>query len=416
MSARIAELLKHEMGLDVATIGPNALDGAIRSRLAARGLRDEAQYWSLLQASPQELKELIEAVVVPETSFFRHSESFEALQKFALERVSALPASRVLRVLSVPCSSGEEPYSIVMALLDAGIPATTFEVEGVDISTSVLELAREGAYGRNSFRGQELPFRSKYFETTAEGFRLRQDVKRRVRFLQGNLLDTQFLLGNDPYDFIFCRNVLIYFDAPTQAKVVGTLDKFLLKDGFLFVGPSEAFLLRQCGYVQTREARSFSFRRAASTTQDVSRIAKPGIAPGTALRTNRPPVKASALKATGTAKPATQPPPNPGKKPDLESAQRLADEGRLDEAARICQAYLAEHGPTAVAHYLFAVLLDAQGKTPQAEEQYRKVIYLDPDHAEALRHLELLAAQKGDIAGAQRFQSRAERAERAGSA
>src|ERR1051326_8763307 len=102
------------MGLDVATVGHSALDHAVRSRMNACGLRDMESYWERLQSSKVELQELIETVVVPETWFFRDREAFSGFVKLVMEDWLPAHVGRMLRVLSVPCSSGEEPYSIAM--------------------------------------------------------------------------------------------------------------------------------------------------------------------------------------------------------------------------------------------------------------------------------------------------------------
>src|SRR5437899_821468 len=112
-TARFEALLKHTMGLDVASIGPAMIERAVRERLATSGAIDLDAYWQLVQTSETELQALIEAVIVPETWFFRDREAIEALARLAWEQ--SLRTQRPLRLLSLPCSTGEEPYSIAMA-------------------------------------------------------------------------------------------------------------------------------------------------------------------------------------------------------------------------------------------------------------------------------------------------------------
>src|SRR4051812_39758044 len=163
--------------------------------------------------------EMIEGVVSPETSFFCASCSFLVLPQILTGDWSPRHPYESLRVLSAPCSTGEEPYSIAMALLDAGFPSERFQIDAVDISARALDLGRRGAYRRNSFRNKDAGFRERYFQQIQDCYQLTESARNRVRFRYGNLVTEHFLAGNC-YDIIFCRNVLIYFDPPTQQRVI----------------------------------------------------------------------------------------------------------------------------------------------------------------------------------------------------
>ncbi len=154
--ADIENLLKETMGLNVASIGSPAVARAVQERLSACHLPDLGAYWNRIRASESELQQLVETVVVPETWFFRDRESFTALARLVREEWLSGRRQDLVRLLSLPCSTGEEPYSMAMALLDAGVPAERFHVDAVDISARVLSHAGRGIYGRNSFRGQDL--------------------------------------------------------------------------------------------------------------------------------------------------------------------------------------------------------------------------------------------------------------------
>ncbi|WP_143179239.1 CheR family methyltransferase, partial [Pseudomonas aeruginosa] len=240
MNDRFERLLKSRIGLDASSVGSAVIERAVRQRMSGLALHDEDEYWMRLNGSPGEVQTLIEAVVVPETWFFRYPESFTTLARLAFERLPSLGGGRALRILSLPCSTGEEPYSIVMALLDAGLSEYLFEVDALDVSARVIERASLGVYGRNSFRGDELGFRDRHFSEVADGYQLAEQVRRKVRFRCGNLLDPGLLAGEAPYDFVFCRNLLIYFDRPTQSEVVEVLKRLLRPDGAMFIGPAEA--------------------------------------------------------------------------------------------------------------------------------------------------------------------------------
>ena len=138
-------------------------------RASACGLEDARTYWELVSASPNELQALTEAVVVAETWFFRDRAAFAAMARIALEHWLPANPEGVLRLLSLPCASGEEPYSIAMALLDSGFPSKRYRIDAIDISERTLAHAERATYGKNSFRGVELGFRDRHFEATAHG-------------------------------------------------------------------------------------------------------------------------------------------------------------------------------------------------------------------------------------------------------
>jgi chemotaxis protein methyltransferase WspC len=414
LEARIARLLQQAMGFDVSTVGRTALEHAVRSRMNVCGLDDSKSYWERLQTSSKELQELVEAVVVPETWFFRDREAFSALAKLVMEKWLPAHADRALRVISVPCSSGEEPYSIAMALLDAGLPARRLKVDAIDISARALALARRAVYGRNSFRGRDLDFRDRYFRPTKEGHELAATVRERVHFKQGNLLAADLLSVADCYDVVFCRNVLIYFDAPTQERVVKTLRGLLAPDGILFVGPSETFLIRSGGFVSANQPRSFAFRKEGAPAREAYEPHEPHDAPRGKTGPTPRQVKAvpSPAALPQPKKPAADAEAASPAATDLKAAGRLADAGHLKEAAKACEAHLRAHGGSVAAYYLLGLVRGAMGEGWRAADSYRKVIYLEPDHPEALMHLALLAQKSGDDAAARRLQMRARRSNR----
>ncbi len=139
---------KERIGLDVTSVGEAIIERALRQRAAAAHCADSDAYWHLLVSSPQEQQALIEAVIVPETRFFRYPESFLSLGMLARERIASLAGARPLRILSLPCSTGEEPYSIAMALFDAGVDARQFKVDAIDISPVSIAKAEHGVYGK----------------------------------------------------------------------------------------------------------------------------------------------------------------------------------------------------------------------------------------------------------------------------
>lgn len=409
------DILKRAMGLDAASIGSAAIEHAVLARMAACKLNAMPAYLDLLRTSPSELQALIEAVVVPETWFFRDREAFSALARMAVEQWLPGHADGVMRLLSLPCASGEEPYSMAMALLGAGFPASRLQIDGVDISAPVLTHARRALYGKNAFRGEPLDFRERYFAATAHGHRLDDAVRQPVSFHQANVLAPDFLPGEERYDIIFCRNLLIYFDRATQDTAVRVLQRLLKATGVLFVGPSETGLLLNHDFVSAKLPLAFAFRKieaAAHALRPVPALAHPASRSPTpplparpkAVPQKRHPDSNQALAAPRLGAPPVEP------EAGMAAASALADQGRLAEAAQSCEEQMRRQGPSPEGFYLLGLIRDVGGNLPEAAQHYRKALYLDPNHLASLSHLAFLLEKQGDAKGAQVLRNRVLRA------
>ena len=402
---QIIALLRRTIGLDVTSVGISLVERAVKRRVDANDLRDISQYTDLLQRSEQELQSLVEAVVIPETFFYRYAESFDALRKVVQENF--LFGTQKIRTLSVPCSTGEEPYSIAMTLLDAGLSNERFQIDAIDINEHLLDIARRGLFGRNSFRGSELKFRNQYFHQTDAGFRLCDRVRQSVTFEQGNVLEERFRFGSEPYNFIFCRNLLIYFYTEAQSQALENLRQLLTADGLLFVGSAETGLLTQYRFSSVKLPMAFAFHKRESVTFDTPRKVKQAKV-GSPARTFR----SEASRKPYLPIPENAPAETVKQKNnfgDLAFAEQLADKGQLGAAAEICEFSLREQGPSARAFHLLGLIRDSAGDQHQASEFYRKALYLEPDHYDVLIHLALLKEKGGDVIAAMALKPRADR-------
>lgn len=407
----VEQLLKKTMGLNAASIGSSAINRAVQQRLRELGIESADDYLLRLRGSAAELATLIDQVVVPETWFFRDRHPFDALGRCAREFLGSPRRSGPLRILSVPCSTGEEPYTIVMTLLDAGIPSAGFQVDAVDISAPNLERAHAGIYREHSFRGGELGFRDRYFLKSEHGYLLKPELRAQVRFHHANLLAADFFADTAPYDVVFCRNLLIYFDRETQARALTVLERLLAPHGLLFLGHAEAGVMAGRTFVALDHPRSFAFVRGSR--KDAGQLP--------AERVFKLPPR-RCLPVTSAQRPAAPRPfadcgtvaqesaPHTAENvSELETATRLANEGHLVEAAKLCETHLQQRGPDAQAFYLLALMRQAVGEPDEAEALLRKAIYLDPQHYEALTHLAVLLEQRGDGANAALMRQRAAR-------
>ncbi len=414
--ASIEQLLKERMGLHSATVGSSTVSQAVDRRMRACDINTLAAYARILHHSDTELNALIDAVIIPETWFFRDRNPFDAFTQWVKNDWLTHHSMQPLRILSVPCSSGEEPYTLAMCLSDAGVAATAAKIDAVDICNGNIEKARQADYGANSFRGSDLAFRDRHFIASEHRYQLNDDIRSRVNFSKANILDAEFTHNRPAYQVIFCRNLLIYFDRPTQDRAVDCLEGMLDKYGLLFLGHSETSLLLKRSFTPLAYSRSFGFRRnikksasevAAAPRRRTSLPARHQMVqpvshqpePFADIQTeNATPTEPAAISGSSSLD-------------LLATATQLADQGQLDKAAQHCETLLAKQTHQAEAYYLLGIIRQATGKLKEAEQLYNKTIYLQPNHYQALIQLAGLCQKKGDTTGAQRLSQRAARAQ-----
>ncbi|BAZ08960.1 TPR repeat-containing CheR-type MCP methyltransferase [Calothrix sp. NIES-4071] len=381
----IESLLSKKIGVDFKIIGDSKITKAVENRRLICGITDLKAYLQLLQTSQEEFSELVEQIVVPETYFFRDRKSFDFLQMVAKEWL-AKPNHAILRLLSVPCSTGEEPYSIAIALIEAGLTTSQFGIDAIDISKQAISKAQRAIYGKNSFRGQEFVDRHRYFRQIKEGYEVCDEVRNLVNFRQGNLLDT-FKTAPAKYDIIFCRNLLIYLEPPACTQVFNILHRLLQPSGLLFVGAAETAKTPSNLFTSVRQSSTFAYRKSS------------------AVKSQSPEVKTAPTFTKPRQKPEkilSSPVTASNNAPSLiELAKQLADAGHVEAAINHCNDYLKRETSTnAEAHTLLGTLYQAKANYIQAEQSFRKALYLNPNDYEALMHLALLKEHFGDIAGA----------------
>lgn len=408
---KIAELLEQSVGLDVSAFGDQGLESAVQRRMEMLGLRSRNQYWDSLRRRSDELQGLVEELVVSETWFFREKESLQAFVEQAEHWASRSTAGRPLRILSVPCATGEEPLSIAMALMEAGWSPERFHIVASDISRRNLERAAAGVFDEYSFRGGDLAYRSRYFHASGNAFRASDPLMSTLRFEHGNLVAPDFLAGEPSFDFVFCRNLFIYLSPEARRDALQSVLRQVRDGGGVFVAAAECRLLNRPPFQIERTGTTFMFRPLAvrwspssASRGDTATAARP--VPGRATSENS--------VASIPVRPSTQPPelcsnPRLGMAVELQEAKRLADAGKLREAEDLCQAFLERGAPCSQALYLLGLVRDAQGDGPGAEAFYRKSLYLDPKHYEALVHLSLVRKRLGDETEAKLLQERAGR-------
>ena len=410
----IERMLYARIGLDPTTVGSSLVERAVQRRMTICRVHDPAAYSARLAVDAQEILELVEEVVIPETYFFREAEGLDAVAVRAATGDGRATEQSPLRILSAPCSTGEEPYSIAMALLAAGVAPPAIAIDAVDVSREAVARARSAVYRGGSFRGTDDHWR-RFFHAVPGGHAVNADVRGLVRIEQANLLDSGFRAPHASYDVIFCRNLLIYFDLATQARVLGILTSLLVADGILVVGAADTFAVRRAGFVPVAGAeRAFLFRQEVPETvpmHDAPRqkrvvAARPARAP-------RKVVLPRAAKRGATPTRAKSDGPAAAVSTDARAIvadiRRLADAGRLGDAMRVGETALAGIDSDAELLAIMGTTYAASGDVERAETSYRRALYLDPSHTEALLHLALLLDARGDSAAADRLRIRARR-------
>lgn len=404
LDPRLAPLVRARTGLAIAD---DMLGRAIRQRLRERQESDAEVYMARILDDESEFADLLDLLVIPETWFFRDPQAIAHAARFAQERHARSGAP--VRLLSLPCSTGEEPYTLAMALFDTGLPAQAFQVTAVDINEPSLERARRGLYGRNSFRARDLAFRERYFQPEGDRQRLTERVRNQVRFRQGNILQLGSLRDGAPFDVVLCRNLLIYFDDQTQGRALSHLAALMHDDGLLCVGSSEMVSAMRHGFASLGVAHASALIKRQANIADPLRPPPPA-APRRKAAV-RPPPPATTLPTRLRARSAPAPLPTapiPAVCPTLEEAQRLADAGRGAEAETLLRTLLDTDRSQAGAHFLLALILP-DARAAEAERALRQALYLEPEHYPALCRLALICERAGRLDEAGRLRDRAAR-------
>lgn len=411
-------ILTERLGLDRASIGSGVVPRAARARMKATGVRDLDEYGRLAATSEAELQALIDEVVVPESWFFRDGTPFDLLRDLARCGWVARPGREPMRVLSLPCAGGEEPYSIAATLDEAGLPVSRRLVDAVDVSAARLEFARRGVYSTNALRGVDPGRVARWFRRVGDAFEVAPELRPGVRFRLGNVLDPVAPNAGSPYDVVFCRNLLIYLDREARARAELNLLRMLAPDGVLIIGHADALgasaEARSLVAAAGRGAFAYRRRRPGEAPAELALPAPPPNPPPLLLPPPAPRPK-PAPSLNPIAPPPVAPTPAPctpaeDPRPLIEQAMEHANAGRHGQALACLERQLRRAGPSAAAFALMGGIHQAAGRRAEAEASFGKAIYLDPHHDESLLALALLAERRGDHAAAAGFRRRADRA------
>ena len=412
----IEDLLTVRLGLDLVSVGPKQIRRAVQQRMRELGLTDIGEYENWVGKSESELQALIEEVVVSESWFLRDERPFQYFREYIRAHWLNDPLRPPLKILSLACAAGEEPYSIAITLHEVGLTTERFHIDAVDISARRLAIARRGIYSANAFRGSNLGYRTRFFCEHPQGYELDASIRATTKFYQISVLDLRPLEATSPYDVIFCRNLLIYLEARARLRLMASIDRLLARAGLLFIGHADRLDLfgGEPSFVAVGDPSCFAYGRTAQAETREARLPWPS-----ELRTS----VVTAPEPTPAPLPSSISPPmrfiqpnvavNASRRSDepplLDQAADLANKGRFGEAVSTCEQYLKSEGLSSAAYYLMGMICQAAGNRQRAEDCFHKTVYLDPLHDEALLALALLAERRGDQALAAGFRRRAER-------
>ena len=244
---RFCSIIHDKTGLSFNEKSRYFLEKRLQMRLTAHQMGSAADYLSYLQFDPDRVREwdfLISSVTTNETYFMREERQLRCFQKEVLPRLIKAAGQRKIRIWSAGCSSGEEPYTLAILIHESkAVSPSMVEIYASDINQKVIDKAKAGIYGENSFRSVDAAFKAQWFHPENGGkLRIRDDVKQMVTFTRLNLFDPDRYALLSSFDTIFCRNVIIYFDLEAKVKVIDRFFGKLRPGGFLLLGHSESLI------------------------------------------------------------------------------------------------------------------------------------------------------------------------------
>ena len=418
------DLIAERAGIYFEPGKQESLKDNLLQRMANCGLSNFADYFKLLlsPAGEKEFDHLLNLITIPETHFFRDRAQFRAFEGFVIPEIvkrKSYPGAS-LRIWSAGCSTGEEPYTIAM-ILARGMMNRPIQILATDVNHHALKAARKGVYTARSLRDMPQGYRNRFFTKKRDQYLLDESIKQMVEFRYFNLVSEPYppmeMYG---WDIIFCRNVTIYFQAEATKKVIHNFYLSLSEGGYLFAGCAEslryisdefktlqiegAFFYRK-GVPQkkvSKKERKITGRQASKVS--MTRKQKPRAGAGL----NSDEIKqicatAKELLEIGQPERASEmlsPYLSEATAPEsviLLQAEIALNRDDLDEAVQMCERIFQREPLSITGHYLLGIIYRTQEDEARAIEEFRKVLYLEPEHALARFNLGDLYSQAGQV-------------------
>jgi chemotaxis protein methyltransferase WspC len=383
----------------------------ITNTMKISGVSNNIEFYNLIKSDYNTFRILIENIKVPETWFFRDIECFNYLKYYISENRDKINSKNPLKILSAPCSTGEEPYSVAILAFECGLSQDEIQIVSIDISRESLNYAANGLYRKSSFRNEFNDFQDKYFVLSGEYFCISDKIKEIVTFKEANIVKSNFIEYQSSFNIIFCKNLLIYLNDEARMVVLDNINRLLSDNGTLLVGLSEINFFTRNGFEQIKHDMAFACRKKMENN------AHPLIS------TKLPEINASYTNTfSGTKVKINSKEHTFYKKNEpiisekltidtysLTNIIKLADEGKFDQAEKICTTILMNDSYNIDVLFYMGMISNALKKSSLAVDYFNKVVYLQPDHYESLIHLSLIYDSSGKKEQSEIYRKRAEK-------
>jgi chemotaxis protein methyltransferase WspC len=428
--------LVERASLDPALLDCASFERILRDRLQKRGLENLREYGAVLDRDAAEVQQLVEQVSVSETWFFRYPESFGLLVRHLQTLRSKESAARPLRMLSIACATGEEPYSMAIAAAQAGWPLEQVTVDAADRNEQDIAFARRAIYAAGALRDDAPDWASPWLRRAGPNLRVSPAVADAVNWIVADVLRAPDSTFGTRYEIIFCRNLLIYLHDSARQRLIDKLAAWLSEGGLLFVGHAERTEAVLARFELASTPHAFALRKLPPRA---SRVESPD-------NRGRGRPKPTVPSALGRQSPTPNPTTNSTRRPSdksrsgqprttlrldparsaelsrrdsgptagarrqagvLSDARRLADGGHLPEALELIETLVAECEPNAGAFSLLGSVHLAMGNLAAAREALLRSVYLAPRCEDTLLQLALVYERQGKAALSARYRHRA---------
>jgi chemotaxis protein methyltransferase CheR len=263
--ALIQKLINERTGMVFDNGKRDLLIDKLSPLVIERGFTSYLDYYYLLKydtAARDEWQNVMNALSVQETYFWREIDQVRALVQTLVPQWHTRNTGATLRIWSAACATGEEPLTIAMALNEAGwFERVSVEIVASDASSKAIERAQQGVYRGRAFRNLPASLRDRYFDRQGSEWRIRSDIHRRIKWSIANLMDEEQIAASAAADFIFCRNVFIYFSENAIRRAVRSFARYVRPPGYLFVGAAESLLRVSTDFTLTEVDDAFVYVR-----------------------------------------------------------------------------------------------------------------------------------------------------------
>jgi chemotaxis protein methyltransferase CheR len=264
---RFRDFFYQKTGVQFSEAKRYFVDKRIAERARVNGCDNFRQYFTLVRGAAAELQQLINLLTVNETYFFRENYQLEALVRSVLPQIASRKRpGDTIRIWSLPCSTGEEPYSIAISVLDSWPQSDAYQIEilASDLDTRVLADAKAGIYGERSLQHVDAAVRGRYFtRRPGNEHQIISELRESIDFFQLNLSSKIEMSRYRNIDIVFCRNLLIYFDDLSRREAVESIFESLVPGGFIFLGHSESMSRMSSLFVSRRFGDCTVYQRPA---------------------------------------------------------------------------------------------------------------------------------------------------------